>query len=102
MLPKSAQRIYHAAKARAGITKDGGIHALRHAFATHQLEAGTDVHTIQRLLGHGNISSTRATSISRNNTCRAAVRPQTCSRAPIRRAGKQRCIRRSRMRQGER
>jgi integrase/recombinase XerD len=58
LLPKSAQRIYHAAKTRAGITKDGGIHARRHAFATHQLEAGTDVHTIQRLLGHGNISTT--------------------------------------------
>ena len=58
MLPKSADRIYHTAKDRAGITKAGGIHALRHAFATHLLEAGTDVHTIQRLMGHGDLSTT--------------------------------------------
>jgi site-specific recombinase XerD len=54
----TVHRLYHAAKLRAGITKEGGIHALRHAFATHMLEAGVDIHTIQRLMGHGHIGST--------------------------------------------
>ena len=55
---ETAQRMYWAAKKRAGITKEGGIHSLRHAFATHLLESGVDIHTRQRLMGHSHIATT--------------------------------------------
>jgi site-specific recombinase XerD len=69
------QRTVQQAFKRAGIVKPAGCHTFRHCFATHLLEAGYDIRTVQELLGHSDVKTTMIYTHVLNRGGRAVKSP---------------------------
>lgn len=75
ILPETVQKAVKLAASRAGITKPCTPHVLRHSFATHLLQSGYDIRTVQELLGHQDVSTTMIYTHVLNRGGRGVVSP---------------------------
>jgi site-specific recombinase XerD len=72
---RSTQQVFKNALQKAGIKKQVGIHSLRHSYATHLLEQGTDIRFIQELLGHKDLKTTLIYTEVTNNSIQKIKSP---------------------------
>lgn len=73
--PQVLQRAVKQAIAKAGVQKHGSCHTFRHSFATHLLEAGYDIRTVQELLGHKDVSTTMIYTHVLNRGAQGVISP---------------------------
>lgn len=72
---RNIQKIIYGTRTRAGIQKKVTPHTLRHSFATHLLEQGTDIRVIQQMLGHSSLSTTQVYTHVSNDQIRKVANP---------------------------